>query len=222
MDTTNEASFANANAASNAAPPRDGIYLLAAHPDWRGSRVNKRLLTAGQQVSGVLAGDLYSDYPDYAIDVPAEQKKLAAAKMLVLVHPIQWYSMPALQKLWVDEVLTYGWAYGPEGTALHGKDLWLVVTTGGQEDAYHPSGYNRYFFDAFLPPYEQTAALCGMRFLPPLVLHGAHSTSEEEVLDHVNVFRQRLQSYPDWPEIEGLGNDLSCEVPPTDRPDADY
>ena len=70
---------------------------------------------------------------------------------------------------------TYGWAYGGDsvtnaGTALRGKDLWLVATTGGPEDSYHPQGYNRYFFDAFLPPYEQTAALCGMRFLPPLVI----------------------------------------------------
>jgi hypothetical protein len=37
-----------------------------------------------------------------------------------------------------------------------------------------PRRHNRHFFDAFLPPYEQTAALAGMRFLPPLVLHGAH------------------------------------------------
>jgi glutathione-regulated potassium-efflux system ancillary protein KefF len=225
MDNTNEATnaapTANTSALAQAASAGGGIYLLAAHPDWRSSRVNKRLLAAAQEVTGVLAEDLYARYPDYAIDVAAEQQKLAAARMLVLVHPIQWYSMPALQKLWVDEVLTYGWAYGPDGTALRGKDVWLVVTTGGQEDAYHPSGYNRYFFDAFLPPYEQTAALCGMRFLPPLVLHGAHSASEAEVLDHVDVFRQRLKSYPDWPEIDDLAHDLSCQVPPTDRPDAD-
>jgi glutathione-regulated potassium-efflux system ancillary protein KefF len=33
------------------------------------------------------------------------------------------------------------------------------ASTGGPEDSYRPDGYNRYFFDAFLPPYEQTAAL---------------------------------------------------------------
>ena len=82
--------------------------------------------------------------------------------------------MPPLMKLWVDDVLAFGWAYGPGGNALRGKDLWLVATTGGPEDSYRPDSYNRYFFDAFLPPYEQTAALCGMRFLPPLMLHGAH------------------------------------------------
>ena len=200
--------------------PANSIYVLAAHPDWRSSRVNKRLLAAARSVKGVLAQDLYAAYPDYAIDVGLEQARLTSARLVVLMHPVQWYSMPALQKLWVDEVLGYGWAYGPGGVALRGKDLWLVLTTGGQEDAYHPQGYNRYFFDAFLPPYEQTAVLCGMRFLPPMVLHGAHSASEAEVAGHVQTFAERLASYPHWPELDELEQCIACEVPVTDRPEA--
>ncbi len=195
-------------------------YVLAAHPDWHESRVNRRLLEAARSVPGAKVQDLYGRYPDYDIDVPAEQAQVAAARLLVLLHPIQWYSMPALQKLWLDEVLTHGWAYGHGGHALQGKDLWLVATTGGPEASYNPQGYNRYFFDAFLPPYEQTAALCGMRFLPPLLLHGAHRAGEEEVAAHVEVFRQRLGSYPDWPEIEQLATCPACDVPDTDRPEA--
>ena len=89
----------------------------------------------------------------------------------------------------------FGWAYGPGGSALRGKDLWLVATTGGPESSYHPQSYNRYFFDAFMPPYEQTAALCGMRFLPPLVLHGARRATEEAIAQHVDVFRERLRAF---------------------------
>jgi len=200
-----------------------GIYLIAAHPDWRGSRVNRRLIAAARGVPGVDVNDLYASYPDYLVDVAAEQARVAAASLLVLMHPIQWYSMPALQKLWLDEVLTWGWAYGGDaggaaGTALRGKDLWLVATTGGPEDSYHPQSYNRYFFDAFLPPYEQTAALCSMRFLPPLVLHGARSSAEHEVAAHVDVFRERLQSYPRWPELGDLEECPACIVPASDRP----
>lgn len=205
--------------ASSAQDSQD-IYLIAAHPAWRDSRVNRRLLAAARETAGVRTQDLYGSYPDYNIDVQGEQERLAAARLLVLVHPIQWYSMPALQKLWMDEVLAYGWAYGTGGTALRGKDLWLVATTGGPEDSYHPGSYNRYFFDAFLPPYEQTAALCGMRFLPPLVLHGAHTTPEELVVAHVDIFRQRLQSYPRWPEMREIEDCPACEVPTSDRPAA--
>lgn len=128
---------------------RPSIYLIAAHPHWRESRVTRRLMAAAD--TAVAAGaqidinDLYAAYPDYAIDAEAERERVEAADLLVLVHPIQWYSMPALQKLWLDEVLHYGWAYGEGGTALRGKDLWLVASTGAAEDSYHPQGYNRYF-----------------------------------------------------------------------------
>ena len=127
--------------------------------------------------------------------------------------------MPPLMKLWVDEVLSFGWAYGPGGTALRGKDLWLVATTGGPEESYRPDSYNRYFFDAFLPPYEQTAALCGMRFLPPLLLHGAHRAGDDEIAAHESVFADRLGSYPRWPELDELLYGLTHPVPEDARPD---
>src|SRR5690349_14230387 len=117
-------------------PP--GIYVLAAHPNWRDSRVNRLLLEQARAVAGVQVQDLYGRYPDSDIDVSREQANVQAAQLLVLLHPTQWYSMPALMKLWLDEVLRYGWAYGRSGTALHGKDLWLVTTTGGPESSYHP------------------------------------------------------------------------------------
>ena len=164
------------NTDANPGASRD-IYVLAAHPNWRESHANRPMMESARALPRVVMQDLYSSYPDYAINVAAEHAALAQAKLVVLLHPIHWYSMPPLQKLWLDEVLTYGWAYGDEGSALEGKDLWLVASTGGPESSYHPQGYNRYFFDAFLPPYEQTAALCGMRFLPPMVLHGAQDAS---------------------------------------------
>ena len=149
----------------------------------------------------------------------AEQLRLARADLLVLVHPIQWYSMPPLQKLWLDDVLAFGWAYGPGGGALKGKDVWLAATTGGPEEAYRPDGHNRYFFDAFLPPYEQTAVLCGMRFLPPFMLHGAHRAEAAEIAAHAELFAQRLASYPNWPELADLADTPVCEVPAEARPD---
>jgi glutathione-regulated potassium-efflux system ancillary protein KefF len=210
------------NTAGKASSP--DIYVLAAHPAWRGSLVNRPLMEAARALPRVQLQDLYSSYPDYAIDVGNEQNALAQARLVVLLHPIQWYSMPSLQKLWFDEVLTYGWAYGESqsegesGRALQGKDLWLVASTGGPEDSYHPQGYNRYFFDAFLPPYEQTAALCGLRFLPPLILHGAHDVDPPTLAQHVATFSQRLQSYPDWPELADLAQCPACVVPMKDRP----
>ena len=195
------------------------ILILAAHPDLAQSRVNQAMLSTARDAGDrVQVRDLYALYPDYSIDLPAEQAALADARLVVWLHPIHWYGMPALMKLWVDEVLSFGWAYGPGGHALRSKDLWLVTSTGGREESYRPDRYNRYFFDAFLPPYDQTAALVGMRFLPPLVLHGAHRVDAAELEAHVQVFGERLASYPDWPELAELVAHTECDVPSDARP----
>jgi glutathione-regulated potassium-efflux system ancillary protein KefF len=199
-------------------PPAGSTALvIAAHPQLQDSRVNRSAMRAAAQAQAQVR-DLYALYPDYLIDVQAEQAALAQAQLIVWQHPVHWYSMPALMKLWVDDVLAFGWAYGPGGNALRGKDLWLVASTGGPEDSYRPDSYNRYRFDAFLPPYEQTAALCGMRFLPPLLLHGAHRASEAQIEAHAQTYAQRLRSYPDWPELAALGDCPACPVPTTARP----
>lgn len=199
------------------------ILVLAAHPQLHLSHVNARLLHAARALPAgdVEVRELYALYPDYLVDVQAEQQALAAADLIVWMHPIQWYSMPALMKLWLDEVLTYGWAYGRSGQALRGKDVWLVASTGGPESSYHPASYNRYFFEAFLPPYEQTAALCGLRFLPPLLLHGAHTVDAPALAAHADVFAERLRSYPRWPELDQLDECPACDVPPSARPAAE-
>jgi glutathione-regulated potassium-efflux system ancillary protein KefF len=200
------------------------IVVIVAHPELDQSRANRRLLQAARALgNNVGAGriavrDLYALYPDYLIDVAVEQAVLAAARLVVWQQPIRWYGMPPLLKLWCDDVLAFGWAYGPGGTALRGKDLWLVATTGGPEDSYRPDSYNRYFFDAFLPPYEQTAALCGMRFLPPFVVHGAHRAGDAELAGHAKTYAQKLADYPAWPEIAEVEDCVECHVPESARP----
>lgn len=193
------------------------VLVLAAHPELRHSRVTRRLMEAAAAVPGVAVHDLYARYPDFVIDVAAEQAAAGAARLIVWLHPIHWYAMPALMKLWVGEVLALGWAYGRGGTALRGKDLWLVTSTGGGAGAYRPEGYNRHPFDAFLPPYAQTAVLCGLRFLPPMVLHGAHEAGDEAIDAHARRFAQRLAAHPAW-VAGGPGGEPGVEVPVGDRP----
>jgi glutathione-regulated potassium-efflux system ancillary protein KefF len=104
--------------------------------------------------------------------------------------------MPSLQKEWLDQVLEHGWAHGRNGRALEGKHFLLAVTTGGDARSYSESGEHGYPFEAFLPPYRQTAMLCGMRWLPPLVLHGARRAGEEAVAAHVEAYRSLLAGFP--------------------------
>jgi glutathione-regulated potassium-efflux system ancillary protein KefF len=199
------------------------VLVLLAHPSLAQSRVNRALLQAARTLaaapdSPVAVRDLYALYPDYSIDVASEQAALAQAELLVWQHPIHWYGMPPLMKLWLDEVLSFGWAYGPGGSALRGKAVWPVLSTGGPLDSYRPESYNRYPFEAFLPPYDQTAALCGMRLLPPLMLHGAHRVGGDALAQHVSRYAQALATWPVWADP---ARDRFCaEVPDDARPQA--
>jgi glutathione-regulated potassium-efflux system ancillary protein KefF len=170
------------------------VLVLVAHPDIARSRVNRALAAQARLLppADVEVRDLYALYPDYLIDIDAEQAALAAARSVVWVHPVQWYAAPALMKLWMDDVLALGWAYGPGGRALLGKCLWLVLSTGGVEASYRRSGDARSGFEPFLPAYRQTAEMVGMRFLDPLVFHGAHRAEAHEVHAHAHAFAQRL------------------------------
>lgn len=201
-------------------PPVASTLILLAHPHLQHSRVHRQVLEALRQaaLADVAVRDLYALYPDYLIDVPAEQAALADARLVVWLHPLQWYSMPSLMKLWVDEVLSFGWAYGPGGRALCNKDLWLVTSTGGSPHAYSAAGYNRHPFDAFLPPYRQTAALCGMRFLPPRVLHAAHHASGPELQAFAAGTVERLRRYPEWTLHLSPADEVPRQVASSDRP----
>ena len=193
------------------------VLVLVAHPDIARSRVNRalaaqaRLLPSGR----VEVRDLYALYPDYMIDIEAEQAALAAARTVVWVHPVQWYSMPALLKLWMDEVLAFRWAYGPGGRALVGKCAWVVVSTGGVEASYRQMAGADDPFGRFLAPYRQTVETVGMRFLDPLVFHGAHRAEARAVHAHAHAFAQRLIALAG--EARGGTAPAQPEVAPDER-----
>jgi glutathione-regulated potassium-efflux system ancillary protein KefF len=204
------------------------IVVIAAHPQREHSRTTDALMRAAARLPAgqVDVRDLYALYPDYLIDVPAEQQALAAAELLVWLHPVHWYGMPPLLKLWLDEVFAFGWAYGPGGRALAGKALWLAASTGAPAESYTPAGSAGRAFADFLHPYTQTAALVQMRWLPPLLLHGAHRASAAQIEAHARHFADRLAAWPDaaaWPDLAGptapgLPVDPALETPADTRP----
>ena len=78
-------------------------------------------------------------------------------------------------------MLEHGFAYGNEGTALKDKWLLTMITTGGGEEAYRQEGYNHFTIPELLQPFEQTAGLCKMLYLPPFVVHAVNNLSDEEM-----------------------------------------
>ena len=173
------------------------VLILFAHPAFERSRVHRRLAEAVAELPGVTFHDLYQTYPDFDVDVRREQELLAAHDVVVLQHPFYWYSTPPLVKQWEDLVLEHGWAYGQGGTALHGKTLMTAITAGGSEESYCRKGYNRYTLRELLAPIEQTAALCGMTYLPPFVVHGTHAISDDDIARHADEYRRVIEALRD-------------------------
>lgn len=150
------------------------VLVLFAHPRLERSRTSRALLRHLPERPDVRLRDLYELYPSFDVDIGQEQQLLAEHDIVVLHHPIYWYSVPPLMKQWIDLVLAFGWAYGPGGTALRGKTWLHVTSTGGAAEAYTAAGFHGSTLTEFLRPLQRTATLCGMRWLPPFAVHGTH------------------------------------------------
>lgn len=184
------------------APAR--ILVLFAHPAYHRSRVQRALADAVRDLDGVTFHDLYEQYWDFQLDVAHEQELLRAHDLVVFQHPFYWYSSPAILKEWQDLVLEHGFAYGEEGTALRGKRLLSVLSAGGPADAYQREGYNRFTVGELLVPFEQTARLCGMEYLPPFVVHNARALSDAEINRHAQEYRRRLEELRDGAAVSAI------------------
>jgi len=173
------------------------VLVLFAHPVLERSRVNRRLVEAIREVEGVTIHDLYEEYPTLWIDVAREQELLLANDVIVFQHPFYWYSTPAILKEWQDLVLEHGWAYGEGGTKLRGKLTLNAISTGGPPQAYEKGGYNRFTIRELLAPWDQTAYLCGMKFLAPFVVHTALKFVGDDVAPKAAGYRRLIEALRD-------------------------
>jgi glutathione-regulated potassium-efflux system ancillary protein KefG len=185
------------------------ILILFAHPRFEKSKTNRALLKNIERQEGITFNDLYEQYPDFNIDVAREKELLVAHQVIIWHHPFYMYSAPALIKQWIDLVLEYGWAHGRGGDFLKNKIIFNVLTSGGTRgvyaaagytrhtiggtrEVYATAGYNRHTIREFLVPFEQTASLCKMIYLPPFAVQGTHLLTDEALQRHVVLYRALL------------------------------
>jgi glutathione-regulated potassium-efflux system ancillary protein KefF len=170
------------------------VLVVYAHPHPGRSVAHRALLEAVRDAPGVAVSSLYDRYPDFSIDVAAEQRRLADAAAVVWQHPTYWYSVPALLKLWFDEVLARGFAYGDGGSALRGKPLLWVTTTGSEQAQYNADGRHGQPFADLTRHVEQTARYCGMAWQDPIVVHAAHRRADA-LAQQARQYRERLTAW---------------------------
>lgn len=142
------------------------VLIVSGHPDLSKSFANKIIL---DEMKNLLPQSrfVYLDmlYPNYVIDVEAEQQKLIKADIIVFQFPFLWYSVPALMKKWIEDVFTHGFSHGSSGNKLHKKKLIVSFTSGAPEELYKHGGLQNYTIDEFMPPLKQFANLCGLEWV---------------------------------------------------------
>jgi len=190
------------------------ILILFAHPALEKSRIHEKLIRHARQLSGITFHDLYEVYPDMDVDQEREKKLLLEHDIIIMQHPFYWYSAPAIIKQWQDLVLEHGWAYGHGGVALAGKKIFNAISCGGSREVYQKLGRNRFRINELLAPFNQTAFLCHMQYLPPFVVHGSHKLNETDIDLYAVQYEEMLiallgnrLSPGEWDEVEYM-NDL--------------
>ncbi|MBJ9991670.1 MULTISPECIES: NAD(P)H-dependent oxidoreductase [Paenibacillus] len=168
--------------------------VIVSHPDLSKSRANHALLEALPKHTDIHVRDLYQEYPDWQIDADREKQLLLAYDRIILQFPFYWYSSPPLLKKWFDDVLTSGWAYGPGGEHLKGKEFIVVTTAGGTDKSFQAGGDNWFTISELLKPIHLTIAHCHGTFLPPFVVYDANRASQEQLKAEGIRFAEYIQT----------------------------
>lgn len=87
------------------------VLVISGHTDLATSVANKTILdTIGQYLPETEIVKLDTLYPDFKIDVDAEQQRLLKADIIVLQFPIFWYSAPSILERWMEETFRHGFS----------------------------------------------------------------------------------------------------------------
>ncbi|RZF51708.1 flavodoxin family protein [Acinetobacter halotolerans] len=171
--------------------------VIVAHPDIKNSVINKRWIEELQQYPDKFTvHELYTSYPDGRIDVTKEQALVDAHQDLVFQFPIYWFNCPPLLKQWLDDVLTYGWAYGSTGNHLKNKKITLAVSAGIKEKDYSTNGRYQFSLKELCSPFELTAHYVKADYQPMYTFYGMDTNPEEgEIQPTINEIEQSAKNY---------------------------
>lgn len=157
--------------------------VIVSHPYPEHSNVIKSLEKAVSGLPNVAVRNLESLYGNDVtkFDVTAEQQAYEGVDRVVLLFPVHWFNVTPMLKAYLNEVWTYGWAFGPEGTALNGKAMQVVTTAGATAHTYSKEGLINSSMEEVLTPMKASALYVGMTYIEPLAMYEAMGISAEKM-----------------------------------------
>ncbi|WP_239374859.1 NAD(P)H-dependent oxidoreductase [Snodgrassella gandavensis] len=122
------------------------------------------------KMSGLEIRNIHHLYPDYQIDIGTEQTALLRHKLIILQYPMYWFKMPAILKIWFDQVFSYQFAYGFKEDKLKNKKILVSMTVGPPEENFKLE--NHFLINDFLQAVKKSAEYAQMDYLGYIALYG--------------------------------------------------
>lgn len=166
--------------------------MILAHPKIEESIGNKIISELTNKNDNVEVRHLNALYPDFKINIKAEQTALLNADIIIFQYPLFWYSTPAILKEWIDQVFQYGFAFGKDGYLLKDKKVIVSITIGsGKQD------YPKETIDKILFPFQGLAAYCKMNYAGEVLSNNINNYTLEAEENAKNIAKEHAEKLLD-------------------------
>lgn len=158
--------------------------IIVSHPNIENSVINKRWVEELEKYPDhFTVHNIYNSYPDGKIDIEKEQKLIEAHGALILQYPLYWFNCPPLLKQWLDDVFTYGWAYGSTGDKMKDKKIALAISAGIKEEDLQRDKEWKVTVEDLILPFKTTTRYTKSDYRGHFVLHDTHNAPHSEALE---------------------------------------
>ncbi|AIM36736.1 hypothetical protein KO02_08490 [Sphingobacterium sp. ML3W] len=161
------------------------ILVIVIHPNMNESKINKRWVEEFKKFPDkYFVHDLHQAYPDEKIDILREQQLIASHDKIIFQFPFYWFNCTPFLKKWLDEVLTYGWAYGSKSDyKMRNKKIALAISAGIDEHEFSVTGKYKYSMGQLLSPFELTFEYVKADFKGFFAYYGIELNSSEQMIE---------------------------------------
>ncbi|CAD7564490.1 NAD(P)H-dependent oxidoreductase [Escherichia coli] len=168
--------------------------VIVSHPYPNQSTVIQALQNAVQDLKDVTVRNLESLYGNKteSINIQAEQDACNDMDRIVFLYPTHWFNLTPMLKAYLNQVWTYGWAFGPGGEALKGKELLVVTSAGASEFTYSHEGLIKSSMEEVLTPLKASALYVGMKYVQPIAFFEVASADQEKINRFQKTLSDRL------------------------------
>jgi glutathione-regulated potassium-efflux system ancillary protein KefG len=166
--------------------------VVFAHPYLEHSNSNSELINFYVRHQHFTLRDIYEDYPDFHIAAFRERKRLKNYDRFIFQFPLIWFGMPPLLKLWIDEVFDRDWLKEEHTNPLEGKEVYILVTTGGKERSFSKEGTYGYTVEELISGLIVSLNVFKADVKNIKIVYEANKLSKKEIIFHKRKFTELL------------------------------